>query len=247
MKLELKNRIPIEFAENGHTYKMGERLVPGATQVIGVLNKPFLVPWSAKMVWAELTGKFQDVVKGTEDEYEKRILLAKGAASRRSKGARDSGTLAHDWIENYIGAKVEGKPHEEKLDDPEAQNAVNQFLEWEKAHKVEYLASELVLGSEAHLFGGKIDCVAIVDDEVNVLDWKTSSMISNEMFLQLAGYSILLEENGATPMPIKRRVVRLPKDGEHFEQEIRGIDLYDNEIFIHCREVERWLGVKNTK
>lgn len=245
MMLTLNNKIAIEFNEEAHTYTIGSSLVPGSTTIIGVLNKPFLVPWSAKMVWSVLTGKHAEVVKMSEEEYEKFILEAKGAAGRKSKGAKGSGSLAHGWVEQFILSAMEGKVYAEKLDDVEAQHAVDEFLKWEQSHKVEYLSSELVLGSAEHQFGGKIDCVALVDGEPSVLDWKTSTMISNDMFLQLAGYSILLKENGAVPLPLKRIVVRLPKKvGEQFEEEMRGVSDYDNEIFLHCRAVERWVGAK---
>lgn len=245
MKLELKNKVEVSFEEDGHTYKIGETLVPGATTILGVMNKPFLVPWSAKMVWSALTGKYKQIKKGTEEEYEKLILEAKGAAGRKSKDARDSGTLAHDWVEKYIGAKMKGEIYAEVLKDEEAQHAIDEFLLWEASHKVEYLASELVLGSKEHLFAGKIDCVAVVDEVPTVLDWKTSSMISDDHLLQLAGYSILLEENGADPLPRKRMVVRLPKKkDETWEERLEGVSLYDNEIFLHLRAVERWMGAK---
>ena len=79
--------------------------------------------------------------------------------------------------------------------DKKATNAIKQFLSWEKKNKVEWLASELVLASKKYLFAGTLDAVARVNGVLTVIDFKTSSMIGSDAFLQVAAYWLLLHEN----------------------------------------------------
>lgn len=246
MKLNLE-KIEVEFLPDGHTYTIGGKLVPGVTTILKVLNKPALVGWAAKMVWSELTGKFGTIVGMVEEEYEKFILEAKGASRRKSKEALSSGTIAHDWIEQYVKGKmiaekelVPPMPSDEK-----ATASIGAFLKWEEQNKVEWLASELILGSIKEQFCGTVDAVAVVNGKLSVIDFKTSSGIWDEYHLQTAGYYILLDENLAEgePRPTQRIIIRLPKDGAGFEENVRVNNLkFDCDTFIHCREVERWMS-----
>src|SRR3990167_1096834 len=75
------------FAEDWHTYTIGGKLMPGVTTILDTLAKPELIPWAAKMVWGELTRKYDEVMKMSQEEYEAFILKAKGASARKSKEA----------------------------------------------------------------------------------------------------------------------------------------------------------------
>lgn len=243
---QIKNNLkpaPVSFKEKEHSYTLlsNEKLVPGVTTITGLLDKPFLVPWAAKMVWQALTGKHGEVVKMTAEQYEVFILEAKSAHRRKATEAKDSGTLAHDFIEKWIDSKIIGGAFAEELTDEKALNAVNEFKKWEVAHQVTWLASELVVGSQIHEFGGKLDALAIVDGVPSVIDFKTSNQISKDYFLQLAAYELALEEMGIKVW--QRIILRIPKDGTAFEALVvpTPLDL-DRQAFLALRQVQRWIS-----
>ncbi len=251
MKLKLKG-YQVQFLEDGHTYTLGGDLLTGVTTILGVRNKDFLKWWTVKLMYETLLPKLKDVQGIGEKEWEAILLEAKKAHTIKSKEALDSGKIAHEWIEQYVGARIDGKAlYNEPIADEKAQNAVNQFLEWEKAHKVEWLASELVLAHPGHKFAGTVDAVARVDGVLSVLDWKTSNQISEEYFLQTAAYMFLLDENliDGEERPTQRIIVRIPKDGKEFE--IKVVDTpyeFDVSTFLHLRECHRWnVFIENNK
>jgi hypothetical protein len=238
MQLHLK-QVPIEFLKDGHTYKHipSEKLYTGVTTIIGVRQKEFLKWWTVKEMYNFLKTNWDLKKKYTEEEKEKLLLDGKAAHTKKSKEALLSGKIAHDWIENYIGGKKLPLPKDEN-----AKNAIKAFRSWELEHQVEWLASELVVCSEKHEFAGTIDAIAVVDGILTIVDFKTSSQISEDAFLQTAGYWIALDEmmNGEE-RPSQRLVLRIPKDGKEFEAMIVPTDLeFDKKTFLNLREVHRW-------
>src|SRR3990167_2051651 len=246
ISLQIKNNLreaPCDYREEGDTYtsKKDGKLWPGTTTIVSLLDKPFLVSWAAKEVWKALTGKYKQVAAMQEDVYEAFILEAKMAYRRKATEAKDSGTLAHDFIEKWIDSKIIGGGFAEELHDPKALNAVEEFKKWEIAHQITWLASELVVGSQVHEFGGKLDALAIVDGVPSIIDFKTSNQISKDYFLQTAAYEIALEEMGIKVW--QRVILRIPKDGSVFEALVvpTPLDL-DRQTFLSLRQIQRWVS-----
>lgn len=245
MKLEI-SEAPCIFDDSAHTYTSKEdgKFWPGVTSIISNLDKPYLMPWAAKEVVKYLEGRQGELALATKEEYLKILEEAKMSYRRKSKDALTSGSTAHDWIENHIKAQIEGRIVEdgpEKIEDEKARASVLAFLEWEKAHKITWMASELVVGSEVHEFGGKLDSLAVVDDVITLVDFKTSNQISKDYALQTAAYQIALEEMGQEVD--ERLVLRIPKDGKEFEAWVvpTPFDL-DKQTFLGLRQVQRWVS-----
>jgi hypothetical protein len=258
---------PVEYHDENHTYTLRSngKLVPGVTSIIGNLNKPFLVPWAAKEVVKHLgyfdskTSKKEGEarlaaalyqIKGMDEaQYFAFLEEAKNAHARKSKDAADAGTRAHEWCEQYIKAAMLADLSAEVLDlpeDPLVASAVAAFLAWQASHNVTWLASELVVGSAEHEFGGTLDALAIVDGIPSLIDFKTSNQISKDYFIQTAGYHIALEEMGLRMW--QRIILRIPKDGSEFEALVvpTPLDL-DISAFLALRQVQRWQSyVANT-
>ena len=244
-KLKLKQIDNFKFLEDGHTYELGGKLLTGVTTILQVRAKDFLKWWTVKLMWENLTGKIEDIKKMNEVEYEELILNAKKAHTVKSKEALVSGTIAHNWIEEYIKGKIEGQDVSDKQfpEDLNAANSIHIFLDWEGQHEVEWLASEVVLPSILNLFAGTIDFVAKIDGVMTLGDFKTSNQISEDVALQTAAYSILLDENllEGEERPTQRVVLRIPKAGMEFEYQRIDTELeFDKQIFLHLREIHRW-------
>lgn len=152
----------------------GERL-PGVTTVCGVMEKPALKYWGNKIGLAGISIR----------DYVDDLAAA--------------GTLAHAMVEaDLTGVKLE----QTFLDDfsatniDRAENAMLAFLEWKGSHEITVSATEVELVSEELQTGGRIDCYCQLDGVWTELDFKTGKAIYSDMWTQVAGYDLLLQENG---------------------------------------------------
>ena len=161
-------------------------LVPGVTTALNTLAKPALIPWAWRL----------------------------GVAGIEMNAYRDGlaviGTLAHSLILATLG----GMPPD--FDDytinevKAASVALEKFTAWMAGHKVEVVAVEQQVISEAHRFGGTLDLLARVNGRVTVLDLKTSGTIYVEHLAQVSGYALAAIESGTDVEAVA--VLSLPRD-----------------------------------
>jgi len=86
--------------------------VPGVTTVLGVLNKPFLVPWANKLGLQGIdSSKYTDTMAGI-------------------------GTLAHLFIMNHLRGEGTDTGDFSQNDIKLAENCFLSYLEWEKHHEL---------------------------------------------------------------------------------------------------------------
>lgn len=244
MKLKIRQLENFEYNDEDHTYKLNGEYLTGVTTILRVRAKEYLVPWAAKETADYLLPRFEEIRAASQKRFEELLKEAKKAHTKKSGDAKDSGKTAHKWIEQYILSQMTGNArYSAVLSDEKARKAVDQFLEWEKEHQIEWLASELILASVQYKFAGTIDAVAKIDGVMTVVDFKTSAQISDEYFLQTAAYWLLLRENSFPdqPLPTARLILRIPKTGNKFEAMHVPTPLkFDCETFLRCREIHRW-------
>lgn len=120
---------------------------------------------------------------------------------------RNIGSHIHWLIEQHLSGHDVGKVEEPFT------YAWGQFLEWQKLHTIEVLPEglELELVSLTHRFGGTIDCVATIDGQLEIVDWKTSSGIFNDYPVQVAAYRALWNSNMPDRPINSARIIRIPK------------------------------------
>jgi hypothetical protein len=195
---------------------------PSITTLLGVIGSRALMNWMAKNGTAKLDIYHQsaaehlsdDVIQVIDKVAEQRWLLANQTAFWKSgkqlgTEAADYGTLAHAWIEAHLhGADI-------SLDTlpPPARNAVDSFLAWEKAHHLEIIKTEQTFYNCRLHYAGTADCVAKIDGELTLLDWKTSSGIWMEMAIQAWGYALADESENADRLYRQVAIGRFGKDG----------------------------------
>lgn len=206
--------------------------------------KPWLAPWKIRKMRSQLRTTIKPAQAYTREELDDFLEKASLAADEEAGEATDVGTDVHDWIRSYIRVRPYATP---EVDLSElrvgVRRSIEAFLEWERSHKVEWLASELRLGSRAHRFAGTTDFVALVDDLLAIGDFKTSKRFSLDYNIQTMGYQIALEENDPSgKYPIQGRlVVRLPKDGKKAEAAYVQTDAAeDRQEFLRRRASLRW-------
>jgi len=208
-------------------WKKGQ-IVPGVTTIVGVLNKPALIPWANK-----LGLKGIDVKRYVDDKA-------------------DIGTLAHAMIIGELTKQpIDTSEYSQQQIDA-AQNAVLSFYEWEKEHKLEILHAEQPVISERYGYGGQFDLLGNVSingvTRFELLDLKTGSGIYEEAYYQLGGYLLCLEDGHHNELPEMEfhlkpdqvRILNIPRsEDENFQEVIlsgRMIELA-KEMFLDCLSI----------
>ena len=226
----------ISFNARFHRYSLDGVSCAGVSTVSEYRSSPFLVPWAAKMVVEHLKDK-QDIIKtATPEEYEALLLEAKKMHKTKSEEAMEIGTRVHQFCQDWI----EGK---NPVAEEDIKNPTSEFLKFEKEHKVEWVATEKIVCSPAHLVAGRLDSIAFVDGILSLVDLKTSSSVRESYYLQTAGYAMCLAEMG---IPVDRRIIlRLPKiAGDSFEAVEVDTELFDDiEGFLGQRRAYGWANM----
>ena len=150
-------------------------LVPSITNVIGVLNKPALPRWAAKVV-AEQAVAMRDSLPNLAPE--EAVDLLKGAPWRSSGRAANRGTTIHAYLE----ARLHGL--EPEVLEGEAVKYRKAAEAWLDEWQPEVIATELTVFDKGYAGTGDLWCK--VDGETRIVDFKTSKAIYPEAALQLA-------------------------------------------------------------
>lgn len=186
-------------------------IIPGVTTILGILNKPALIPWANKLGLEGIeVGKFVD---------EKAAI----------------GTLAHQMIADHLRGQTTDTSEYSKLQIDQAENAMLSLFEWEKTHRLHPLLIEQPMVSEIHRFGGTPDFIGTINDdmELTLIDFKTSGGIYPEMLVQAAAYRGLAFEHELDVR--KGRIIRIGRtNDEGFEDKpVNHLNMCW-EIFLHC-------------
>lgn len=178
--------------------------VPGVTTILGVINKPALVPWANKLG-----------LQGIDTcAYVDKLA--------------EIGTLAHYWIECLLTDREPDFTSWSQEQQDLAANSVVKFLEWQDEHDIRVIATELPLVSEAYRFGGTLDILAEIDGKLGLIDIKTSKAIYDDHMYQVAAYYQLGIEPGYYFESVRiLQVGRSPDEGfsvRHADQ--REVEIY---------------------
>jgi len=154
------------------------------------------------------------------------------------KKAADIGTLAHLMIEDDIKGTNEVKLEKFPVDIVEpAKQAFENFLTWKKQTDFKPIETEVSLVSEAHQFGGTIDCVATVSGKLTIVDWKTGADIYEDNIVQLAAYEKLWEENFPTNQTDGFHILRTGKEMAMFAHQYYKDFSLAFDAFLNLREL----------
>ena len=186
--------------------------VPGCTTITGVMAKPTLLAWA------------------------NRIGLDGIEMNKYVDDLAEVGTLAHEMVTAYFtGEKVDTDEYSKKVID-RAENSMISFLEWVKDKNIKNIFNEKTFVSDKLNYGGTLDMYCEMNGEKCLIDFKTGSGIYDDHFYQMAGYKILLEENGHKVDKVM--IVNIPRaESEKFQTEV-ATDMTANEkVFKLCNEL----------
>jgi hypothetical protein len=246
------------FDEPSHSYFFDGRPMTGCTTILGVIAKPALIAWAAKMATEYIRENVAYAIPGQDGGFwavkPSVVEEAKTAHAKKRDKAADDGTALHATVEQYIKLSIElydGRPtHEPRVDFA----AIQPFIEWAINEKVRFIASEIKLYSKEHWIAGTADFIFEKDGKRYIGDIKTYKKIWDRVpLIQCAGYSIMWEEmqdraRGTVPAPIDGYcVVCLPKE-RSFNPEEDVLWSYDTEgdreAFLSAVRLYRYLNNK---
>jgi len=223
--------VELVFNEAKHTYTIDNKIIQGVTGVCGVINKPALVPWAAKVGHDFLLANFEPGRPYDEIEIADLAADMKVAHRKQTNKAATIGTMAHNYIEGAIKYKLgvwDNKP--KKPANKQALNAINAYAEFAKHYEIEYHASEPKVYSKLYGYAGTLDIDATINGKRCIVDLKTSNGIYPEMWLQTAAYQQARQEELGIKYD-ERWILRIGKDGE-FETKVSVQFDQDIEAFV---------------
>lgn len=236
--------VPVDF-ESNHAYYAdaeGKKAYTGVTTILGVLAKPALIGWSARLAAEYFANEIRYGNHDLKDETVLRDLMdaAKSAHTKKKDEAADFGTSAHALIERWINTMLEkndGRP----IDTPWGYEHIQPFTGWAIENVERFLFSERRMASEALWIAGTSDFGVVMKDGRKLIgDYKTSSGIYGiDYFLQGAAYKLLAEGEGDSPYDGVVIVRNGKKDPNDFEVSYRNANDVDEKAFLACLTIYR--------
>jgi len=149
---------------------------PSVTNVIGMINKPKLVPWAAKMAADYAVKNWSDLA--AIPPY-RRMDLIRNAHERYTSDKGVIGDTVHSLLEYWA------------LDKPfPVEKAVTaqakQVTEFIFGTRPEFIENEVTLWSRSYGYAGTADFIARIDGKVLLCDLKTGRSLHDEVGLQLS-------------------------------------------------------------
>ena len=154
-----------------------DMLVPSVTNVIGILDKPALPRWAAKLV-AERAMHLKHSLANMDDNEV--VDTLKGAPWSKSKRAADRGTDIHAYLEARLNRL---EPEELSDDAVPYKQAADDWFDAVGA-SFEDVQTEVTLFHPS--YAGTTDLIGILDGAACIVDFKTSKAIYDEAALQLS-------------------------------------------------------------
>jgi hypothetical protein len=182
--------VTLQFDEKKHQYFVNGERAYGVTSATGTIDKSGPITYWAvnKMCIPFLKENIKPGKMYDEVELTNIFSNASTQHTRKKEDAANLGTLAHAWVEAHIKALLNNTSQPEMPINQTLQNLVNAFLKWERIHHVTYHESEKKIYSKKHGYAGTMDIEATVDDELCVVDLKTSNHIVDEYRFQVSAY-----------------------------------------------------------
>ena len=205
MKRALAANVPqtgFHFDDKTHHYFYDGKPMTGCTTILGVLAKPALVPWAARMA-VEYIKEHAPLIETATPKYyevdEPTLEAARSAHAKKRDTAADAGTDLHAEIEEmvYWTIKMNDGTFKNYPVDLRRQHSPNAlyFIDWAIKENIRFIATEQRLYSKELWVAGTCDLIFEKDGKRYVGDIKTYKKIWDRVpLIQCAGYALMWEE-----------------------------------------------------
>lgn len=224
---------------------------PGVTSIVGMLPKPFLVWWAARMAAETAVENLAAVTAIAKSDPTGAIDYLKNAHARYTKARAKVGSEAHDLFERMIRGEAIGRVH------PDLEPYRVLFAEFLDVVRPVLVRAEDIAWSDTFEYAGSFDAILRVQlgvdgkpDHVNgewhtlIVDWKTSKSTYPDVALQMSAYAhadkIIAPDGTAEDMPEfdGAAVLHITPDAwEFLPVRIEG-EVF--EVFLTLRKVFKW-------
>ena len=114
--------------------------------------------------------------------------------------AADVGTVAHALVEQHINRLTFKETLQDFASVPsatlaKANQAFDAFKTWERHSNLKIVYTEVSLTCECHCYGGTLDAVGEIDEELCLLDFKSGAALYVDALYQMAAYRHLFAIN----------------------------------------------------
>ena len=208
--VKLENGHTITFDEDKHVYIHNNEYVVGMSTLLGKLASPALEAWKVNTQVNAIKKEMEK--QGIPlDKIDRIIIDAKANARKQNDNILSIGSIVHKLVELWLKGEKVTKP-EDKI----VANCFMQFQKFWKKNKLKVIESEKILYSERG-YCGTLDLIAgDKDNNIWLIDIKTSKGLFLNMVHQIHGYKLAYEEQTGKKIN-KMFIVRLPKTNEEFE------------------------------
>lgn len=229
------------FDDAKHAYYFDGKKMTGCTTILGVLAKPQLIPWAARMACDYIKENSHKVTfEGDLLHYEvtpEQLDEAQVAHAKKKEEGATKGTDTHALVEEYVKECIAMGGNNGYAMPGVADPAIAGFAEWAMRENIRFIASEAKFYSKSLFVAGTADLIFEKDGKKFLGDIKTYKKIWDRTpFYQCAGYALMAEEMGE-PKFDGYCIINLPKERSFNETEdikwsfdIEG----DTQAFLAC-------------
>jgi hypothetical protein len=195
-----RDALPLTFSESGHRYTLDGKQVPSVTTIVDAgIPKPALKRWGERVVAEAAVDHVEDVRRMLSTMGRQSAIDSLAAVPyERMKTAQVRGTAVHALAEALISNEPVEVP-------AELEAYVRGYIAFLEAYDVEPLATEAMIANRTLWYAGKFDLLAVIRNEVWLLDIKTSKNVYPETALQCAAYA------GAELCVVDNELVEFPR------------------------------------
>jgi hypothetical protein len=224
-KINFKKNYRIELAKtlSGHFYSVWEKNTKG--------KEKFLGHWPSVTTFLSAYPTSEQLVKWIAEQGFHESRQIRDAAGR-------AGTKIHLGVDDLI----QGNELQEHSYTTEEWVKLKSFVDWYAEFKPEIIMTEIPVFCKKGGYAGRVDCIAKINGEIYVIDWKSSRSIHDSAVLQAAAYSHAIED--ITDLKIDNssivqlgasnkkgfRFVIFPDWHDHYKvfENVKQVWLYDN-------------------
>jgi hypothetical protein len=209
--------------------------VPSVTSVLKCITKPELEGWTARTTARYALAHWDEL---SEMDPVERLEILKTAYEEEVRPKADRGTFVHELCESWS----KGTPVKVEKS---VEGYMTQFFSFLGQVNPVYIETEATMWNRAYGYAGTCDAVALIDNQVTLLDIKSGRGVYPENGLQVSALShceFIVDENGDEwEMPEITRLALLHLRPRSW----RLIPVQEGEAcfsaFLGARKVFRWL------
>lgn len=264
-------KVTLVYDDKLHVYyeQVGDEkfVVAGVTSILATIAKPALIQWASNTCAKYVQENIKPINIKVNGEIEQFVKVADVCSLTElgryhyktiSKDATDVGTIAHDWLEQWIKSHINvmSASNTEAValpDNEKASNAVQAALNWMDKHKFKPINSERKIYSREYVYSGTYDwdayitscgdssCCPFEGTKLALGDFKSSNNLYDEYRMQVRAYQHARNEESGVKHDLGV-VLKIGKHDGEFQSWVLTSDKFEEDFtgFLGALSVYNW-------